>query len=143
MRLRLRLLQFEELLTFHGLMKRFERTLTKRFLSRSHVVILRTKILFSSDSSLPTYTSRLFHRCSTIERRFVWPRGKNTRSSYLEKGEKRERSEARNIWQQSRSCIFEMSADRERDQKYGAEEKNEEASPNWIVTKNEATTVKR
>lgn len=36
-----------------------------------------------------------------------------------------------------------MSADRERDQKYEAEEKNEEASLNWIVTKNQATTVKR
>lgn len=42
---------------------------------------------------------------------------KNARFSYLEKGEKRERSEARNIWQQSRSCIFETPADRERDQK--------------------------
>lgn len=49
-------------------------------------------------------------------------RDKKGSYSYLEKGEKGERLEARNIWQQSRSCIFETSAVQERDQKYDAKE---------------------
>lgn len=55
-----------------------------------------------------------------------------------------ERSEAGNIWLQSRSCIFEASASRERDRRRHEEEKEEEVeeiSLNWTAAKSEAATV--